>query len=365
MSNHPRGWNNHRNITNNNKNVITLPTPYDGQDQSYNNNRYNTNNNNYSTSSNNYTTNHNKQNCNLWNMRIETKRNNNFMDTASSTMNRTNFNNVNRTNSNNTNVNNSCSRNQFNINQHFSSYNNTYNSYNNNVNHGIDYKHLSKTCCWILRHGAKKIGLQMNDEGYVKIQDLLNTYQLRKMRTTFLNITKMVELDNKNRYDIKNNFLIRCNQGHNKNIAVNDEKLLTRLTINDLLKTEKYKNIIKLSSVVHGTYKSCINSIIKNGLSKMSRRHIHFSVKDKLSPNTKQSGFRDDCDYIIYINIVKAIKDGIPFYLSLNNVILSPGNEDGYIINKYFFKIARYNKYGPNKVVWARGSKININDLIL
>lgn len=54
----------------------------------------------------------------------------------------------------------------------------------------------------------------------------------------------------------------------------------------------------------------------------MSRNHIHFA------PGLPQedgviSGMRKSCDVYIYIDMVQAIKDGIDFYISSNNVILT------------------------------------------
>jgi hypothetical protein len=37
--------------------------------------------------------------------------------------------------------------------------------------------------------------------------------------------------------------------------------------------------------------------------------------------------------------LIFSVPDGIPFYRSVNNVILSPGNSCGYIETKYFSKV--------------------------
>ncbi len=47
---------------------------------------------------------------------------------------------------------------------------------------------------------------------------------------------------------------------------------------------------------------------------------------------------RQDCQVAIYINLKKALEDGIKFYRSLNNVILCPGNESGFLMPKYFLR---------------------------
>jgi 2'-phosphotransferase len=42
---------------------------------------------------------------------------------------------------------------------------------------------------------------------------------------------------------------------------------------------------------------------------------------------------------LIYIDIDKAIDAGLKFWLSENGVILSEGNENGYILRKFFLKV--------------------------
>ena len=51
---------------------------------------------------------------------------------------------------------------------------------------------------------------------------------------------------------------------------------------------------------------------------------------------------RNSCDIYIEIDMVGAMKDGIKFYISSNNVILTEG-ADGILSPKYFKKIVRKN----------------------
>lgn len=72
---------------------------------------------------------------------------------------------------------------------------------------------------------------------------------------------------------------------------------------------------------------------IKNsGLNRMKRNHIHFAAgykKDVIS------GMRGNCDVFIEIDMGKAMNDGIVFYMSENEVILTSGL-DGVLPIKYF-----------------------------
>jgi len=81
---------------------------------------------------------------------------------------------------------------------------------------------------------------------------------------------------------------------------------------------------------VHGTTRKAINEIKSSGLSKMSRTHIHFASK----PNAI-SGFRSDSTVLIHVDMGAAMEDGIEFFISENQVILSLGPIDP----KYFKEI--------------------------
>lgn len=55
-------------------------------------------------------------------------------------------------------------------------------------------------------------------------------------------------------------------------------------------------------------------------------------------PNKKGiiSGMRESCEVVVEINMVKAIYEGkIPFYISENFVVLTPGDEQGSLKTKY------------------------------
>ena len=75
-------------------------------------------------------------------------------------------------------------------------------------------------------------------------------------------------------------------------------------------------------SVIHGTYSKFWDAIKKEGLKRMSRNHIHFAPG---RPKDKEvvSGMRTSCDVIIEIDLAAAIKAGISFFISTNNVILT------------------------------------------
>jgi len=68
----------------------------------------------------------------------------------------------------------------------------------------------------------------------------------------------------------------------------------------------------------------------------MGRKHIHMTTS--IDQKTVVSGIRQSSSAFVFVDVKAAIFDGvqgIPFFLSENGVILSPGNKDGIIPVKY------------------------------
>lgn len=151
-------------------------------------------------------------------------------------------------------------------------------------------------------------------------------------RPKFKNVTleqiqHVVDTNDKKRFELKEEngtYYIRASQGHSLK-TVETKDLLVPIT--EALSTP----------VIHGTNKQAWLSIQKQGLSKMNRNHIHFAIGLPNDPKVK-SGIRKSSHVFIYIDVEKARKDGIEFYRSTNDVILSSGL-DGVIAPIYFEKV--------------------------
>lgn len=185
----------------------------------------------------------------------------------------------------------------------------------------MDLVKESKRLSYLLRHGAKKENIKISSDGFVEIKDIL-AINPGLSRTI---IKRIVDNDQKNRFFIKND-KIRANQGHSMDLDVEMEHITN------------HKDI---PVVIHGTYMSNWLNIKANGLSKMKRNHIHFAV-GLLGENGVISGMRSSCNLFITIDIEKCMKDGIKFYRSANNVILSSGI-NGIIQYKYFKSVVSVN----------------------
>jgi len=179
----------------------------------------------------------------------------------------------------------------------------------------------------------------MRPDGYVRVDELLKLPKLSSVG--FVDLEKIVQNDAKGRYTLlleptPSNYLqgaevasgpvwwIRANQGHSMEDVEVEMKAVTDPS--------------QCPIVVHGTNRRAWASIEKNGLSKMRRNHIHFAQG---LPGTKGviSGMRSQADVLIYIDIAKALTDNLKFFISANGVVLSAGNEEGFIPPEYFLRV--------------------------
>ena len=124
---------------------------------------------------------------------------------------------------------------------------------------------------------------------------------------------------------------IRAVQGHSLD-AVQDECLLQPLASNDP----------DLPQVcVHGTYRGCLDSILDQDLisgGRCSRRkHIHF-VPFEPGDGRIVSGMRRHCQIAVYIDLPAALREGVPFFRSLNGLIVSRGVR-GVLPAKFILKV--------------------------
>ncbi|RAL48970.1 hypothetical protein DM860_001290 [Cuscuta australis] len=192
---------------------------------------------------------------------------------------------------------------------------------------------LGRLLTRILRHMASELKLNMRSDGFVKVQDLLKlnmkTFANIPMRLhTFDDIKEAVRKDNKQRFSLleeSGELWIRANQGHSI-VTVETEQLL--------------KPVISAEEVpvcVHGTYKRNLQSILEQGLKCMTRLHIHFSC-GLPTDGEVISGMRRDINMVIFLDVKKALEEGMKLYVSDNKVILTEGF-DGVVPVKYFQKI--------------------------
>jgi 2'-phosphotransferase len=202
------------------------------------------------------------------------------------------------------------------------------NLYKEGANHfdrvSMEDTDLSRTLAYLLRHGARREGFVLLEGGFIAVDDILNHKKFQNLCDE-RDIRRIVACDSKRRYSLtqrNGKLMIRATQGHSIEIE-DDGSLLT------LIETPPKR-------VIHGTTAVKWALIKTQGLSRMNRNHIHFCESME-----SISGFRKSSTVGIVIDVALAMKDGIQFYRSKNDVILSSGDSNGFILPKYFHYIIK------------------------
>lgn len=211
-------------------------------------------------------------------------------------------------------------------------------------------KQLSHALSWALRHAAPDIGLAMTPAGWVPVQEILESTHPRLKGYSLQAIEEVVATSDKKRFafamqpHFKFNEMagdrcksreekeeqilcIRASQGHS--IAMIDpDLLLTKVSLEELM---------ELPCIVHGTSMDAWKIIAQEGLSKMTRTHIHLATGLPQDSGVI-SGIRRTATVYVYVDPEACIRDGIEFYISDNGVVLTDGI-DGSLPVRYFLRV--------------------------
>lgn len=164
-------------------------------------------------------------------------------------------------------------------------------------------KKTSKFLSYVLRHHPELIDLNLDENGWANVDELIAKSTNDSQGFTFEELDEIVETNYKKRFIFnEDKTRIRANQGHSIDI---DLALIPQ-------KPPEF--------LYHGTAQSNIDSILENGIEKRSRKHVHLS-EDK--ETATKVGMRHGKPIILTINTEKMFDDGIEFYLSENNVWLT------------------------------------------
>lgn len=176
----------------------------------------------------------------------------------------------------------------------------------------MNYVSLSKTISYILRHAPWEYELELDEEGWVSIEQLL--YALRENKKWKLvkesDIEEIIKTADKKRFEIVGG-RIRALYGHS--------------ICNKIVKEVGEPPEI----LYHGTARRFIESIEKNGLIPKGRQYVHLSVDIETAI---QVGKRhDDTPVILEISAKRAWDNGVKFYVGNEKVWLADNVEWKYI----------------------------------
>jgi len=163
-------------------------------------------------------------------------------------------------------------------------------------------KEISKFLSLILRHQPEKIGVSMDPNGWVNVDELMEKSRQKGMDFDFETLEEVVFTNDKQRFAFSDDYTkIRANQGHSVNVDLQFEP------------TEPGGYLF------HGTVEKFLESIQSEGLQKRQRLHVHLS---KDLETAVKVGSRRGKPIILKIDAVQMFRDGYPFYLSKNGVWL-------------------------------------------
>ena len=163
-------------------------------------------------------------------------------------------------------------------------------------------KHISKLMSLVLRHQPEAIGLQLDENGWAHVEELIQKINANGTKVDIATILIVVETNDKKRFGFnEDKTMIRANQGHSLEVDLN----LMPSNPPDIL--------------YHGTADRFVDPILKEGLTKQQRQHVHLSRQIETA---KAVGTRHGKPVILHINAKAMQDDGYLFYLSENNVWL-------------------------------------------
>ncbi len=165
-----------------------------------------------------------------------------------------------------------------------------------------DLNKISKFLSYVLRHKPEAIGIQLNAEGWISVEELIDAANKDGNNLNRALLDEVVFTNDKQRFAYSADGLsIRANQGH----SVDIELALKPTTPPDTL--------------YHGTATRFIESIKEQGLIKKQRQHVHLSA---LNETAVSVGQRHGKPIVLSINSKQMHDDGHLFYLSNNGVWL-------------------------------------------
>lgn len=176
---------------------------------------------------------------------------------------------------------------------------------------------LSKIISHALRHKPDKYGLELDPEGWVEMESLIqalkhidNCWQ----SLMYYDILKMIDLSDKKRHEVKAQrigpeykneygWYIRAKYGHSFDGKIYNEK-------------QEPPRVL-----YHGTTSTSADIILREGLSSMDRQYVHLS--QKMEEAVRVGKRRQSQPVILEINAKKAFEGGCNFYLGNDEIWLS------------------------------------------
>ena len=170
----------------------------------------------------------------------------------------------------------------------------------------MDQRHLVKVSKYLskhLRHQPERLGLALEPGGWVAVDDLLRACAEHNFVLTRAELEEVVERNDKRRFAFDaTGTRIRASQGHSVEVDLGLAPAAPPAVL------------------FHGTSDRSVESILRDGLSRRGRHHVH------LSPDVATAtrvGARHGRPVVLEVAAARMAADGHEFYLTANGVWLT------------------------------------------
>lgn len=165
-----------------------------------------------------------------------------------------------------------------------------------------ELKKRSKALSYWLRHAPEKGGLKLDAQGWTPVNALLEALEKGGLPTDMTLLERVVAENDKQRFEFSDDGeRIRARQGHS--IAVEGS----------------WHRADPPATLYHGTVAKFLGAIMREGLNRQKRHHVH------LSPDiatASQVGQRRGKPVILSVDAAAMVSEGAEFALSANGVWL-------------------------------------------
>ena len=166
-----------------------------------------------------------------------------------------------------------------------------------------ELKKVSKSMSYVLRHRPDTIGIELDANGWVAVDTLLAAFTRSGKSYSRPLIERVVADNDKQRFEFsEDGSRIRARQGHSVDVDL------------------AYEPAVPPDVLYHGTATKNLDSILKQGLIKANRHHVHMST-DKAT--MLSVAMRHGKPVMLAIDAKRMHEDGYAFFVTGNQVWLT------------------------------------------
>lgn len=165
-----------------------------------------------------------------------------------------------------------------------------------------DIVRVSKQLSWLLRHGAREVGLAMDEAGWAAIDDVLDVLSIPRG-----SLEEAVARNDKGRL-VVDGARIRACQGHSIGAMP--------VTVDGL--ESSWEMVAPSDDLWHGTRVAAIAGIAEHGIVPGGRSHVHLAAQRE-----SRIGKRSAVDLLLEVSPARLADENIAIFQSPNGVLLA------------------------------------------